>query len=292
MSFSAIIHAMTHAGKDTMPFPRALEGLADCGFDSVMLMSRPGGPALTPGHTPDACLLDLVQSDLDLVRGCAEQAGLCINSVYASGVNASDPSAEAGSIASLRAVAEVARRLDCRFLGHSGGRAEAPGMEVADKQEGIARLARIVDAVAAEAPEMRFGVDVHYHGLVESIADCEGYLERLACDNAGILLNTGHMTTCGEPGWELAASHPDRTPIIGWKDHLTGPDLEKPVVSVQLGTGDTPLRRYVEAMKPQTVERVSVINVEDVPPEESAAALQASREYLEDLWDSVEVQSV
>jgi len=287
MNFSAIIHAMTHAGKDTMPFPRALEALADCGFDSVMLMSRPGGPTLTPGHVPDACLLDLVESDLELVRGYAEQAGLVINSIYAAGVNASDPSAEADSVASLRAVAEVARRLGCRFLGHSGGRAEAPGMEVGDKQEDIERLARIVDAVAADAPEMRFGVDVHYHGLAESIADCERYLETLACENAGILLNTGHMTTCGEPGWELAANHPDRTPIIGWKDHLTGPDLEKPVVSVQLGTGDTPLRRYVEAVKPQTVERVSVINVEDAPMEEKASALRASREYLERLWDSV-----
>lgn len=267
-----------------MAFPQALRALADCGFESVMLLSRPGGPVLTRGETPQACLLDLARSDLDLIEASARSVGLAIVGIYVGGVNPTDPAALADSTRSLRDICDVALRLGCCHIGHSGGRAEAPGMTVADKSEHIRRLAAIADAAASEFAQMRFGVDVHYHGVVESVADCEHYLERLSCDNAGILLNTGHMTTCGEPGWELAASHPDRTPIIGWKDHLVGPGLAKPVVSVQLGTGDAPLERYVATIKPQAVERLHLINAEDVPADRRTEALRASREHMEGLW--------
>jgi len=284
--FSAIIHAMTQAGRDSLSFPRALAALAACGFESVMLLSRPGGPVLGAGAVPEACLLDLARSDLSLVRAQADHAGVTIVGIYAAGVTATDPDRVGESIRALREVCQVARRLGCRHVAHPGGRAEAPAMQVADKRGQIQRLGRTVDVVARDHREMRFGVDVHYHGVIESLADCEYYLEQLASDNAGILLNTGHMTTCDQPGWELVVKHPERVPIIGWKDHLVGPDLEKSVVSVQLGTGATPLERYVQAVRAQSLERVHVINVEDAPPEDKQAALRASREYLERLWAS------
>jgi len=99
--------------------------------------------------------------------------------------------------------------------------------------------------------------------------------------NAGLCLNTGHMTTAGQPGWELLETIPERVFIIGWKDHLTGPDLEKPAMSVELGTGHTDFARYMSALAGDTTERMNLINVEDATIPEKEDALRASLQYLE-----------
>jgi len=286
MNLTAIIHAMTYHGQDTVPLPEGLRTLRRAGFEGVMLMSRPGGPVLREGQVPDACLIDLTASDLDLVGRFAEDADIEITSVFGSGVNVSDDAAMEQTVETLTAVAEVGRRLGCRFMGHPCVRAEATGMTTADKRDVIDRLLRCIDAVAAAAPEVLFGVDVHYHGSVESVADCRYYVERAEHDNVGILLNTGHMTTTGQPGWELLETIPERVFIMGWKDHLTGPDLERPVVSVELGTGHTDFGKYIERLKGDPTERLHLINVEDTPIAEKEDALRASREYLQRLWAS------
>lgn len=284
MSFSAIIHAMTYEGRDTMSLPAALQVLRDAGFEGVMLMSIPGRPALTAQETPEACLLDLAQSDLDLVKSIADKAGMEIVGLYGSGV---DPTSEAAfdeSVTHLRDACRAAEGLGCRHVGHSGGRAEAAGLTPEGKLEQIRRLARIVDAVAGEFGDMLFAVDAHYHGVIESVADCERYLEELSSERAGILLNTGHMTTCEQPGWELLERHPGRVPVIGWKDHRPDPDGQRPFLSVQLGTGDAPLHRYVQAARGQQVDRVHVINVEHAPMERKQSALHYSLQHLQRLW--------
>ncbi len=286
MKFSAIIHAMTYHGQDTVPFPEGLRTLKRAGFDSVVLMSRPGGPVLREGQIPDACLIDLGASDVDLITSLADEAGIEVNSVFGSGVDVSDEAAMRQTVEGLSGVLDVGRRLGCRYMGHPCPRADAAGMPTADKQDLIDRLVTVMDAVAATAPEVSFGVDVHYHGSIESVADCRYYVERAENDNVGILLNTGHMTTTGQPGWELLDTIPDRVFIMGWKDHLTGPDLEKPVMSVELGTGHTDFSRYIERLKGDPTERLNLINVEDATIPEKEDALRASREYLEGLWES------
>jgi len=283
--FSAIIHAMTFDGQDTLSLPEALTTLRECGFEGVMLMSVPGRPTLTPDSVPDACLLDLPRSDLDLVRRVAVEAGVEVVGLYSSGIDPTREDALEDSVASLRAACEVARELGCRHIGHPGGRAPSPGLAVEAKLAHIKRLARIVDAVATEFEEMLFAVDAHYHGTVETVTDCERYVEELTTPRAGILLNTGQMTTCDQPGWELLERRPERVPVIGWKDHRPDPDGSRPFLSVQLGTGETPLGRYVEAARGQDVDRVHVINVEHVPMEDKAAALRASLEHVQALRD-------
>ena len=280
MRFSAIIHAMTAAGQDTLPLPTACATLYDCGFRGVMLMSIPGGKVLPAGSIPDACLLDLAHSDLDEVRRIVSESGLEIVGLYCSGINPSSPEGIDTSVANLRDGARVAREQGCHHLGHSGGAAPEAGMAVEEKLPLIQRLAAIVDTVAGEFDEMLFAVDARYHGVIESLADCEAYIAALDSPRAGVLLNTGHMTTCGQPGWGLIERHPERVPVIGWKDHRPDPEGKRPFLSVELGTGETRLDCYIESARGQYMDRVHVINVESVPMEEKAPALAASLQHL------------
>jgi len=280
VKFSAIIHAMTAAGQDTLPLPTACATLHDCGFRGVMLMSIPGGKVLKAGSIPDACLLDLANSDLDEVRRIVREAGLEIVGLYCSGINPSSPEGFDASVVNLRDGARVARELGCHHLGHSGGAAPEAGMAVEEKRPLIERLAAIVDAVAGGFDEMLFAVDAHYHGVIESLADCGAYIAALNSPQAGVLLNTGHMTTCGQRGWELIDQHPERVPVIGWKDHRPDPEGKRAFLSVELGTGETRLDCYIESARGQYVDRVHVINVESVAMEEKPAALTASLRHM------------
>jgi sugar phosphate isomerase/epimerase len=271
---------MTFEGEDTLSLPEACARLRDCGFDSLMLMSVPGRPALTAGSIPDACLLDLANSDLDEVKRICKNEGLQIVGLYCSGI---DPSSAAGfqaSVQSLTDGARVARELGVRHLGHGGGRSPSPGLATEAKLPLVQRLAQIVDAVAAEFNDLLFAVDAHYHGVIESVADCERYIGVLEHQRAGILLNTGHMTTCNQEGWEFIEEHPRRVPVIGWKDHIAAPDARKPFASVELGTGDTDLARYLAAAQGQDVDRLHILNVESVHVEDKSEALRASLEYM------------
>ncbi len=287
MKLTAIIHALTHHGEDTVPFPEGLKLLRRAGFEGVMLMSRPGGEALRVDHIPARCLIDLAASDLDMIRYFADEADIEINSVFSSGVDVSDDAAMAQTVENLVGVAEIGQKLGCRYMGHPCWGADAPGMATADKREVIDRMVTVMDAVAATAPEIKFGVDVHYRGSIESVSDCQYYVERAEHDNVGILLNTGHMTTSAQPGWELLDLIPERVFIMGWKDHLTGPELERAAVSVELGTGQTDFARYIEVLKSDGTERLNLINVEDATIPEKEDALRASREYLNGLWESM-----
>jgi len=286
VKFSAIIHAMTFEGQDTLSLPEACATLRDCGFEGVMLMSIPGRPTLKADDVPDACLLDLANSDLDAVRVIVDDAGLEIVGLYCSGIDPSSAEGFQASVQSLTDGARVARELGCHHLGHGGGRSPSPGLATDAKLPLVQRLAQIVDAVATEFEEMLFAVDAHYHGVIESVADCERYIGELETDRGGILLNTGHMTTCRQDGWTLIEQYPERVPVIGWKDHVPDPDARKPFLSIELGAGDTRLERYVQAARGQDVDRVHVINVESVGMQEKPEALRASLEHMRSLRDA------
>jgi hypothetical protein len=247
-----------------------------------MLLSRRGsGGVMRRGETPQGALVDLIKSDIKLVEGHMQRHGISARIVFASGIDYNDPTTGDW----LREMAEVAKELNCRFVGHSCGGAGAPGMSAGEKAEQIKALAALIDGVATDMDDIYFGVDVHYHGIVESIDDCDIYLENLAAENAGLLLNMGHMTTNELPGWEVAINYPERTPIIAWKDHLAGTDRERPAQSFQLGTADTPFEKYVEAIKPQLTDRAHVISVEGIEEGKRKEVLAASHQYITDLWD-------
>ncbi len=286
MRFAAGIISIAGFGEDNHRFDEVLSTISeDCGFERVMLVSLPAGPVIRRGVTPAGALLNMVASDHERIGGAVLRAGLEPKIIYAAGVNVENDVMARKSVEWLRGMAHVAVELDCHFLGHGCNRVAASGMSVVAKAEELRRLAEIVNEVAVEFPTVRFAVDAHYHAVVESIDDCDYYIEHLAVSNAGILVNTGHLTTCDQPGWELLEKYPERTPIIGWKDHVPG-DEEQVFRSIELGTGDTPLEKYVAAAKPQTVDRAHCITIEHAPVEERVAALRASREYMENLWES------
>lgn len=282
MKFAAAIHATTDFGDDRIPFPDALAMVSECGFSDVMLLARRGaGSILRRGETPPGALINLLESDLGIVSGLLQRNGISPRIVFASGINPAEPE----SADWLRQMAEVARRLQCRFVGHNCTAAPAPGMSTSEKAEQITALAALIDSVASDMEDIQFAVDVHYHGLVEMIPDCDFYLEHLRSPNAGLLLNMGHMTTNRQPGWELAEDYPDRTPIIAWKDHFAGTDRERPAQSFQLGTAETPFEKYVEVIKPQVSDRAHVISVEGIEESKRREVLAASHRYMTDLWD-------
>ncbi len=245
-----------------------------------MLMSIPGRPTVKRGSIPDACLLDLVNSDLDRVKQIVTEAGLDIVGLYCGGIDPSSADGFQASVQNLADGARVAEELGCRHLGHGGGRSPSPGLATEAKLPLVQRLGNIVDAVATEYDDVLFAVDAHYHGVIESVADCDRYIDELEHDRAGILLNTGHMTTCNQPGWDVIEQRPNRVPVIGWKDHTPDPEGERPFLSVELGTGDTDLERYVEAARGQDADRIHVINVESATIADTPDALRASLEYM------------
>lgn len=291
MKFSAAIYSMTDFSNDKTRFFDALQAIKECGFDRVMLLTRRDrGPILTRGHLPDGCLVNLVESDVDIVEGQLMRAGIAPRVVFAAGIDVQQPPSMHDNRGWLRQICRAAEELGCHYIGHSVGRADRPGMDSSEKSNQIAALAGIIEDVASQFPAINFAADIHYQGVLETIADCELYLDELSTPNAGILVNTGHLTTCDQPGWELAEKYPERTPICAWKDHTEDPEGQRPFLSVQLGEGDTPLQEYVKVMKPQICDRAHVIGIESASPAQRRSVLQQSREYLEDLWDRTQVQ--
>ena len=197
----------------------------------------------------------------------------------------SDDAAAERSLDRVRRLRDMALELRCQFICHSAGLAPAPGMATEEKREGLDRLARVMNAVAMESAGVPVYVaaDVHYHGIAESVSDCEYLISILDCPNAGPLLNIGHMTTCHQPGWELPQRHPERVRMVGWNDHILGKP-EAPVFSVELGTGESPFEKYVPVFKRDDLERRHCIAFENVPTAERKEALRRSLRYLEGLW--------
>jgi sugar phosphate isomerase/epimerase len=286
MRFAASIHAFTDFGNDAVPFHEALRQIRQAGYQQVMLLSLPGRPGLHSGENPPCSLLDHSRSDPDALSQALAEAGLRLSVMFGAGADFSTDEAADAALAWLSRLCDVAMALDCRFFGHSVGTAAAPNMPTAAKAENILRLARVMDALGERCAESLYiSGDVHWHGNVETVADCEFLVNQLATPNTGPLLNIGHMTTCGQDGWTLLERYPERIRFIAWKDHSLAPDRPHPVTSVELGTGDSPFERYIPIVKAQAhVERVHTIALETVPLAEKPAAMRRSLEYMAGLW--------
>ena len=284
MRFYASLHARSEFGNDVVPFVTALNDIRDMGFAGVMMLWIDGGPVLKSGTEATGSFLDLAQCDLKLVRQAFDDAGIEPGLIWTP-VDLSDDAAADKSLDRVRRLRDMALELRCNFIAHSAGLAPAPGMATDKKRESLDRLARVMNAVASETADapVYVAADVHYHGIAESVSDCEYLISIMDCPNAGPLLNIGHMTTCHQPGWQLPQRHPERVRMVGWKDHLLGkPDA--PVFSVELGTGESPFEKYVPVFKADGVERRHCIAFENVPTIERKEALRRSLRYLEGLW--------
>lgn len=289
MKIGTSVHALTEWASPAKPFRQAVAEAAELGFASLMLMNLPGQDALTPEHDPPGAMIDLEASDLSLVKQVVRDAGLTVACVYQGLMRVGNDEEKAATVAGLRKLAEMAAFLETDIVLPNAGAAPRAQMPADEKTELVAAIAEVVSEALTTFPAgMKIAPDIHYGGLLETVADCERYFALCPDPRAGITLNIGHMTTLDEPGWQLLEEHPDRVHVIAWKDHRVPapPEATHPVYSVELGTGQSPFARYVLAAKPlDHGQWLHLVTFEHVPLAEKKAALGRSRAYLEQLWE-------
>ena len=284
MRFGVVTHAVGHH----LSFEETLRTIRKIGFDSILLLTnRDAAPVNADGTCPSP-FPNVLDSNPDHVLAAVRNAGIEIGALHFSGKIdiESDEGIEATTPA-LKEYGECALALGCRYLTHpvpSCGRAKVPTEEKATE---IKRLAACMNAVAESFADrgLHIAVDIHHRAWVEGLDDCRLLLDSMPCENAGILLNIGHMTTAEGYGWLLVDEYPSRIPVVGWKDHSLAKDRPRPMWSVELGTGHSPFELYIRAFKRNPAGRVHLINCEDVPDEERLAALKRSHEHLKRLWE-------
>jgi sugar phosphate isomerase/epimerase len=276
MRFAASIHAVTQFGNDIVPFSRALDIIADCGFDSIMLLATPSGPRLDDQGDAPGSLIDVRGSDPTVLGRALRARGLGLALIREACMSVSDQQSMKQSAERLARLADFCAELDCD-VGCNCGASPQPMLPHADKRDAITRLAEAVN-LAMSGRSQRLAIDVHHHGILETLEDCDVFLGLLQQVNGGILLNIGHMTTCGQEGWRACERWPEQVPVVAWKDHVVSP-LGPAVRSTELGLGHSPFARYVEGALSHP-DRTHLIAFEDIPLEQKPAALRRSADYL------------
>jgi len=287
MQFGTSVHALTDWSAEVKPFRQVLAEAAGLGFAQIMLMNLPGQAALTADNDPQGAMIDLEQSDISLVRDAVADAELQVCCVYQGLMNVGSEAEAAATAEGLMRLADLALGLQTDILLPNAGVAPEAKLPLVQKAELLDRLSRMVAEVLRRIPShLKIAPDIHYGGVIETVADCLCYFDQIPDPRAGITLNIGHMTTLGEEGWRLLERHPERVHIVAWKDHLLQPPPEAthPIYSVELGTGDSPFERYARLLPPDGGPHKHLITFEHVPLAEKQAALGRSLQYLRKLW--------
>ncbi len=286
MRFGVVTHAVGHH----MSFEKTLSAIKELGFDFILLLTSLGAEPVSAEGRSESPFPNVLGSDPEHVRKAIRNAGLEIGALHFSGDI--DIDSDAGiepTIAALKEYAAYALALGCKCLTHpvpSCGTSKVPTAEKATK---IKRLATCMNTVAETFVDqgLQIGVDIHHTAWVEGLDDCRLLLDSMPRENAGIILNIGHMTSAEGYGWLLVDEYPNRIPVVGWKDHSLAKDRPHPMWSIELGTGHSPFELYIKAFKRNPAARVHLINCENVPDAERLAILKRSREYLTTLWEAV-----
>lgn len=288
MRLGTSVHALTDWSAEVKPFRAVLAEAAGLGFEGIMLMHLPGQAALTADNDPQGAMIDLETSDRGLVRQAVAEAGLEVWALYQGLMKVGDEEEAEGTVRGLMRLAEMAVELGTNLLLPNAGGAPRPLMPAAEKEALVRRLAGVVARVLdAAPPDIKIAPDIHYGGIIESVADCERLFELVPDARAGITLNIGHMTTLREEGWRLLQDHPQRVHVVAWKDHLLQPppDHNHAVCSVEIGRGDSPFERYARLIPADGGPHRHLVTFEHVPLAEKAAALGRSLHYLRALWE-------
>ena len=273
-----------------MSFEETLAAIKELGFDFILLLTSRAAEIVNAGGRSDSAFPNVLDSDPEHVRKAIRNAGLEIGALHFSGeINIDSDAGIEPTIVALKEYAAYALALDCKYLTHPVSSCGRPKVPTAEKAAEIKRLATCMNTVAETFMDegLRIGVDIHHTAWVEGLDDCRLLLDSMPCENAGIILNIGHMTSAEGYGWLLVYEYPDRIPVVGWKDHSLAKDRPCPMWSIELGTGHSPFELYIKAFKRNAGARVHLINCENVPDEERIAVLQRSRGYLTTLWDAV-----
>lgn len=283
MDMGSSIHTIGGFGDSSLTFCQALEGLAKSGCHHLMLIANEDGPtdkdcSLKPGVFPN-----VRGSDPGAFMRMVSSYGLRISSLFPAGAVDVTPEGKSAMIENWKQYRDVAWSIGCHTLTVCAGWTDEPRTPFAKKQEKLALFAEILNAVADETPGKicKIAVDIHYRGVLETVADAE-FLYSLTRPNAGLCLNIGHMTTLGEKGWQLLEKYPERIHVMAWKDHLHGDNLPKAVFSTELGRGATPFDEYIRAYRAveSRFNGSHIVTFEDVPVEDKQPALARSLDFL------------
>jgi len=287
MEFGAVTHAVGHH----QSFEKTLAVIKELGFDSILLLTKRGAATVSAdGTCPDA-FPDVLASDPAHVRKAMENSGLKIGALHFNGqIEITSDDGVERTTAALREYADCAVSLGCRNLTMPVPGCGGSHVPTEKKTAEIKRLGACMNAVAEEyaGKGLTVSVDVHHSAWVEGVEDCRLLVDSMPAENAGILLNIGHMTTTQAYGWLLVDEYPRRIPVVGWKDHSLAKDRPRPMWSIELGTGHSPFELYIRAFKRHPAERVHLVNCENVADEERVAALGRSLQYIRRLWETVE----
>ncbi|MDA0746114.1 MAG: TIM barrel protein [bacterium] len=286
MEFGVVSHAVGHH----MSFEKTLAAIKDLGFGSVLLLTNRDADPVGADGTCKNAFPNVLGSDPVHVRKALYHAGVEVGALHFSGKIdiESDAGIESG-IEALKEYAVCALSLGCKYLTLPVPSCGRSGVPTEEKAAEIRRFAACMNGVAEAFGEqgLQVGCDIHYKAWVEGLEDCRLLLDSMPCENAGILLNIGHMTTVQSYGWLLVDEYPDRIPVVGWKDHSLAKDRSSPMLSIELGTGQSPFELYVKAFKRNPAERVHLVNCEHVPDDQRADALRRSNAYMTRFWDEV-----
>jgi sugar phosphate isomerase/epimerase len=287
-SFGIVTHAVGH---EPMPFETCLWLCKESTAEHILLLSNPEAPPVRPGTEVTSHYPNALESDPDALRGMVASAGLGIGGVlpFVRPQAGTDEEAET-SLASLAPWVDAAARIGTRNLVLSSPPPPGPDTQHAEKREWLSRMATLMDGLVEASSDPRFTVtvDIHRGALVETVADAQYLVGQAKQERAGLLLNIGHLTTCGQEGWRLVEENGDRIFTVGWKDHSLAEDRPNPVYSIELGTGDSPFERYIRAFKQIDASHVThFVNVEHPPRGEEVPVLQRSYAYIRRLWETV-----
>ncbi|MEN6641385.1 MAG: sugar phosphate isomerase/epimerase [Armatimonadia bacterium] len=287
MVFSTSVHALTEWSQPVKSFREVLREAAGLGYGGIMLMHLPGQEGLTADTDPHSAMIDMEQSDLSAVQAAVREAGLQIACLYQGLMRVADEAQAQQTAAALSRLVDLAVELGTDIVLPNAGAMPAPLMDCCDKEADLQRLVEVVRQVLETAPaDIKIAPDIHYQGVLETVADCCRYFELIPDQRAGITLNIGHMTTLRQEGWKLLENYPERVHVVAWKDHLLQPPPEHKhaVYSVELGTGDSPFERYVEVIPENGGQYTHMITLEHVPLEQKPAALGRSLKYMQELF--------
>jgi hypothetical protein len=96
-------------------------------------------------------------------------------------------------------------------------------------------------------------------------------------------LNTGHLASADQPGWNLIEDLPAAVVSVAYKDHTPSQD-EPYFKSLRLDRGTTPNYEYVRRLRHSGLDVYQFLGIEDEAWEDKGMALYTSRRYIEDLW--------
>jgi sugar phosphate isomerase/epimerase len=286
-SFGIVTHAVGHPA---MPFETALELIQETSAEHILLLSSPDAPPIREGVEATSHYPNALDSDPELLKATVARHGLGIGGLlpFVRPFAGTDEEASS-SVESLTPWVAAADRIGTHNLVLSSPPPPGPDTSHSAKQPWLARTAGILDALvkASEDADFTVTVDIHRGALVETVEDAQYLVAQTRERGAGLLLNIGHLTTCGQDGWRLVEENGDKIFTVGWKDHSLAADRPNPVYSIELGTGESPFEKYIHAFKQIDASHVThFVNVEHPPLGEEVPVLQRSYAYIRNLWET------